>query len=281
MRFPPSVPILVLTALLALMLTACSPAAPVAVAPDPAASSTTVAQPTSIATATPTVLPPAMATTEPSPTSAPTAMEAPPPTESPTVDPLTAAFATPAQAAGQVIVLTGRVLDTAGEPLAGATVEIWQTDANGIYDHPGDPNTDRRDRSFQFYGQSTVDATGTFLFRTILPGEYEPRPRHIHAKVKRDGATLLTTQFYFDENLEALQREGIFRQAGDEGDLLILRTIDQVDGPSGPTPVLTNDLVIDTGAAAGVLAPTPAQAEGPYYPAASIADFDNDLAVVP
>src|SRR5690348_14163668 len=45
----------------------------------------------------------------------------------------------PAQALGTVLHLQGRVLDTSGRPISGARVEIWQCDAQGIYDHPRQP----------------------------------------------------------------------------------------------------------------------------------------------
>lgn len=101
---------------------------------------------------------------------------------------------------GQVLLLDGLLVTTAGDSIAGATIEIWQTDDQGIYLHPGDSNTDDRDRSFQFYGEAVTLADGSWSFLTILPGEYEPRPRHIHAKVVVDGDVVLTTQIYFSED---------------------------------------------------------------------------------
>lgn len=98
---------------------------------------------------------------------------------------------------GQILAFDGTVYDANGMPLEGVTVEIWQTDASGVYLHPNDPGTDNRDPNFQFYGEAVTDAAGHYSFRTILPGQYEPRPRHIHVKVKLDGQELLTTQFYF------------------------------------------------------------------------------------
>ena len=98
---------------------------------------------------------------------------------------------------GEVLSLDGLLVTTAGEPMIGATIEIWQTDEQGIYLHPGDPNTAVRDQSFQFYGEAVTLADGSWSFLTILPGEYEPRPRHIHAKVVVDGDIALTTQIYF------------------------------------------------------------------------------------
>ncbi len=106
-------------------------------------------------------------------------------------------------AAGEVLLLSGRVLDVNAQPIAGVTVQIWQTDSQGIYLHPDDPKLSQRDPNFQSYGESLTGADGSYGFKTILPGLYEPRPRHIHVKVVKDGETLLTTQFYFtgDERL--------------------------------------------------------------------------------
>ena len=100
-------------------------------------------------------------------------------------------------AEGELLLLSGRVLRASGGPVENATVEVWQTDSGGAYMHPRDPATAERDLNFQFYGEALTAADGSYSFRTILPGQYEPRPRHIHFKVKLDGNTLLTSQFYF------------------------------------------------------------------------------------
>lgn len=113
---------------------------------------------------------------------------------------------------GQVLVLSGIVYNASGLPVKDAVIEIWQTDSAGVYLHPNDPGTDQRDRNFQFYGEAITDVDGVYSFRTILPGRYEPRPRHIHVKVKKDGEELLTTQFYFGNEVTL---------TGDEANLLI------------------------------------------------------------
>lgn len=256
-----------------ILATACSAAPPAA--PTAASASTPVA--TETAAALPTVAP--EPTKPPAPTPTPPAAEsAPGPTPSP-VESLLAGFPNPPQAKGQVVLLFGRVLDTNGDPIPGATVEIWQTDAQGIYDHPGDRATASRDRSFQFYGATATDADGNYVFRTIEPGYYEPRPKHIHVKVKLDGRELLTTQFYFEEDRAGLGGEGVFRQAGGQGELLILKAVADAAAEAAGVRVLSNDLVLDAGA--GTLAPTPAQTEGPYYPVADVSSFDNDLTIAP
>lgn len=116
-------------------------------------------------------------------------------------------------AKGDAFRLDGSVVDTAGKPLAGARVEIWQTDSQGIYLHPGDPNTAKRDPAFQFFGVVISDAAGTFSFKTIVPARYPGRARHIHAKITPAGGPTLTTQFYFKAD-DDLTRDGIARRLG-------------------------------------------------------------------
>jgi protocatechuate 3,4-dioxygenase beta subunit len=97
-------------------------------------------------------------------------------------------------AKGQPCWLEGTVTDTAGTPLPGLVVEIWQCDADGHYRHPGDG--DRADPSFQAFGRVTTDAQGRYRFRTIRPVAYTGRTPHIHLKVRQGRRTLLTTQVY-------------------------------------------------------------------------------------
>ena len=242
---------------------------------------TATLEPTAAAEPEPTDEPAATPTlAEPTATATPVEPTATPVPELSLAEALAAAFTAAPTAAGEVILVTGQVLDLSGNPLPGAAVEFWQTDASGVYDHPGDRGSATRDRGFQFYGTSIADAEGRYVFRTLQPGYYEPRPRHIHVKVKLDGRTLLTTQFYFEEDMAVLGNEGLFSQAGSLGNLLILQTVDSVDMAGGAVDLLANDLVINTGSP-GSLTATPSQGEGPYYPVVPVADYDNDLVAVP
>lgn len=181
-------------------------------------------------------------------------------------------FSNPVTATGEILVLYGHVLDTNGMPLSGHAVEIWQVDANGIYDHPGDSNTAGRDMGFQFYGTALTDENGLFAFRTIVPARYEPRPRHIHFKVKRDGREVLTSQFYFTNEVDAAQ-------LGSTGEMLLLDLADTQDVTGNNVKLAFKDLIVDAGTGE-TLTPTPSQTEGPYYPVVNLAPFDNDLANV-
>jgi len=100
-------------------------------------------------------------------------------------------------ARGDILNLSGLVVNTRGEPLAAVTIEIWQTDPHGRYKHPGDSTPGERDPNFQYWGAATTDIDGTFFFKTVIPGAYEPRPAHIHYKVLQDGKVILTSQIYF------------------------------------------------------------------------------------
>lgn len=105
-------------------------------------------------------------------------------------------------AKGQLLVVTGRVINTNGEPLKGARIEVWQANAAGRYAHPSDANTAPLDPNFQGFAALTTDADGRYRFKTIKPGAYPTgpdtvRPSHIHFDVagRQDR---LVTQMYFD-----------------------------------------------------------------------------------
>ena len=100
-------------------------------------------------------------------------------------------------AIGQIVELNGRVLTPAGNPIRNATVEIWQADNTGAYLHPRSMGYQTRDVNFQGYGMFETGSTGEYRFRTIKPGLYTGRTRHIHFKIRAAGHPLLTTQCYF------------------------------------------------------------------------------------
>src|SRR3712207_8521121 len=52
-------------------------------------------------------------------------------------------------AVGEVTHLSGRVLDSSGQPLRNVIVEIWQVDNGGAYLHGRTSNRDKRDQNFQ------------------------------------------------------------------------------------------------------------------------------------
>ena len=124
-----------------------------------------------------------------------------------------------ARAQGQVIELTGRVLDMRGNPIAGARLELWQANAAGRYLHESDPATMPVDPDFQGYGVVSTGADGRYRFVTVKPGGYDSpighRPPHLHFDLR--GHTHRTiAQMYFPEDAEGNGRDALYRALGDE-----------------------------------------------------------------
>ena len=103
-------------------------------------------------------------------------------------------------AGGEIIQLAGQLVDSDGDALAGAFVEIWQCDVTGRYLHAADRRARPRDAGFQGFGRAKTDNRGRFTFRTIKPVPYPGRTPHIHVKVIDQGFELLTTQLYLKDH---------------------------------------------------------------------------------
>lgn len=71
---------------------------------------------------------------------------------------------------GERIVISGTVFDGNGEPIPDALVEIWQPDAQGIFNHPADPRCHQADPYFRGFGRAETRLAGKFQFRTVKPG---------------------------------------------------------------------------------------------------------------
>lgn len=122
-------------------------------------------------------------------------------------------------------------------PLAGAVVDVWHCDAQGVYSDVRDPTFfDTRGKKF-LRGYQVTDASGRATFKTIYPGWYEGRTVHIHFTVRTNpsaaSAHEFTSQIYFDDamNNKVLsqppysskgtrtmtnEQDGIFRENGKE-----------------------------------------------------------------
>jgi hydroxyquinol 1,2-dioxygenase len=95
-------------------------------------------------------------------------------------------------APGEPAYVSGRVLDTDGNPIAGAMLDVWQTDGDGFYDaqRPGNEQYAR--------GKFVTGADGRYGFKTLKPvsypvptdgpvgkmllgmGRHPYRPAHVH-----------------------------------------------------------------------------------------------------
>jgi hydroxyquinol 1,2-dioxygenase len=106
--------------------------------------------------------------------------------------------------------VTGRVMDTGGSPLPGATVDVWQCNEDGFYDVQ-QPDVQPLGNG---RGLFRTDPDGRFAFRTVVPshypiptdgpvgklllatGRHPYRPAHIHFIVDAPGHRTLTTHIF-------------------------------------------------------------------------------------
>lgn len=142
---------------------------------------------------------------------------------------------------GPVVIAEGIVRDTDGNPIKGASVDIWQTAPNGLYS-----SQDENQDTFSFHGIQTTGADGRYAFTTVKPVEYTVpsdgpvgdilracgrhpwRPSHLHFIVKADGFRPLVTEV-FPEDDPYLDQDTVFGVRED----LVMRYQDM---PAGSFP---------------------------------------------
>jgi protocatechuate 3,4-dioxygenase beta subunit len=87
-------------------------------------------------------------------------------------------------------------------PLAGAQVDVWHCDAEGVYSDVRDPRWNTVGQKF-LRGYQLTDTAGNATFTTIVPGWYSGRAVHIHFKIRLTGGDGqkhdFTSQLFFDE----------------------------------------------------------------------------------
>jgi catechol 1,2-dioxygenase len=124
--------------------------------------------------------------------------------------------------AGTPCVVHGRVLDTAGRPIANAQLDVWQANSEGFYDSQlSDPE------NLKMRGLFHTDKDGRFLVKTTRPVHYEIptdgpvgrmlratnrhgwRPAHVHFVVSAEGYEPVTTHI-FDSIDPYLKSDAVF-----------------------------------------------------------------------
>ena len=114
---------------------------------------------------------------------------------------------------GSPTLVRGRVTDTAGRPLDGATLDVWQSNDSGLYD-----TQDPSQPPFNLRGVFVTGPDGRFEFRTARPASYPIpsdgpvgdllratgrsrwRAAHIHAIISAPGCRPVTTHIFDAEN---------------------------------------------------------------------------------
>lgn len=101
------------------------------------------------------------------------------------------------------LTLEGYVLDTNCQPIAGAWLDFWQADGNGVYDNTG----------YNLRGHQYTDENGKYKLITVVPGLYPGRTEHIHFKVKATEASPTITSQLFLPNSNNSSSDSIFNEA--------------------------------------------------------------------
>jgi len=156
-------------------------------------------------------------------------------------------------AQGQVIHLIGRVLNSKGEPVQGARLEIWQANAKGRYAHPADINPAPLDPNFQGYGVQLTDAEGRYRFKTIKPAAYpinpinpaNMRPPHIHFDVTGRKGRLVTQMYFPGEPLN--EPDVIFKELGADKDAAIGKVLPPGKEFEADSLLVVWDIFLDRG----------------------------------
>jgi hydroxyquinol 1,2-dioxygenase len=114
---------------------------------------------------------------------------------------------------GEVVLVSGKVTDTRGRPLRGASIDMWQADINGFYGTQDPAQSDENLRCRQ-----DCDDEGRYWFTTVLPAPYSIpmdgpvgslfrttersnwRPGHYHFIVRAPEFRSLVTEIFFSHD---------------------------------------------------------------------------------
>jgi protocatechuate 3,4-dioxygenase beta subunit len=158
-------------------------------------------------------------------------------------------------------VFAGQVRSSAGTPLPGALIDVWQANGSGFYDvQQPDLQPERNLR-----GLFTTDGDGRFWLRTVVPRHYPipddgpvgrllgatrrhpNRPAHIHVIAEASGHASLTTHVFI-EGSPYLESDTVFGVKES-----LIRPVAVVDDPdraahygvANPFRLLEFDIVLD------------------------------------
>jgi len=124
---------------------------------------------------------------------------------------------------GEDMVVSGRILDTEGKPIANAVIDVWQANDEGFYD----VQQKGIQPDFNLRGVFRTGADGSYWFRAVKPkfypipddgtvgkllgelGRHPFRPAHLHYIINSDGFEPLTTHI-FDPDDPYINSDAVF-----------------------------------------------------------------------
>lgn len=99
---------------------------------------------------------------------------------------------------GEPLSISGTVTTSVDcRPMASAILDVWQTNAKGLYSNLLGLDNPSKPHAFNLRGRVMSDTNGHFQFESIIPGRYPlfwplTRPRHIHLTVTHPQCESLT-----------------------------------------------------------------------------------------
>jgi catechol 1,2-dioxygenase len=114
---------------------------------------------------------------------------------------------------GEPTRIHGRVLDIGGAPVSGAVLDVWGTNAHGLYE-----NVDPAQPDFNLRGRFRSGPDGSYDLWTVKPvsypipddgpvgdllavtGRHNMRPAHFHVIASADGYRTIVTELYTDDD---------------------------------------------------------------------------------
>ena len=124
---------------------------------------------------------------------------------------------------GEPMLVKGRILDTKGNPIAQASIDVWQANDEGFYD----VQQKGIQPDFNLRGKFTTKADGHYWFKGVKPkyyaipddgpvgqllaslGRHPYRPAHLHYIIEAAGFEALTTHI-FDPDDPYIQSDAVF-----------------------------------------------------------------------
>ena len=114
---------------------------------------------------------------------------------------------------GQDIKIVGKIIDADNEPVLDAVVEIWQADANGLFNSTNEVRGEA-DPNFTGWGRSAINPqTGEYSFDTLKPGcvpwhDGRLQAPHVSFWIVARGINIgLQTRLYFADEEEANSKD--------------------------------------------------------------------------
>lgn len=140
--------------------------------------------------------------------------------------PMGASISQRGEADGPSALLRGRILDSDGNPVAGALINVWETGPDGLYEQQ-DPNQPE----MNLRGRFRTGPDGEYRIQAVRPvsypipydgpsgdllqwtGRHPYRPAHIHMVVEASGYRKLVSQIY-DRTDQYLDSDSVFAVKG-------------------------------------------------------------------